>query len=60
MARCQGRDSARHNPAFPVPGCRCYLAGTRPGMKFYGHLDETTFRKIVLVLLLASGAVLIF
>ncbi len=41
-------------------GLPVLLAGTWLGMKLYGHLDETTFRKVVLVLLLASGAVLIF
>jgi uncharacterized protein len=40
---------------FPV-----LLAGTWLGMKLYGRLDETAFRKVVLVLLLASGAALIF
>jgi hypothetical protein len=29
-------------------------------MKLYGRLDEAAFRKVVLVLLLASCAVLIF
>jgi hypothetical protein len=36
------------------------LAGTRLGLEFYGRLDEAQFRKLVLVLLLASGAVLLF
>jgi uncharacterized protein len=36
------------------------LAGTWLGLKFYGRLDEAQFRKVVLVLLLASGAVLLF
>jgi uncharacterized membrane protein YfcA len=36
------------------------IAGTWLGLKFYGTLDEAQFRKIVLVLLLASGAVLFF
>jgi hypothetical protein len=30
------------------------------GMKLYGRLNEATFRKVVLVLLPGSGAVLIF
>jgi uncharacterized membrane protein YfcA len=34
------------------------LVGTWLGLKFYGTLDEAQFRKIVLVLLLASGIVL--
>jgi hypothetical protein len=29
-------------------------------VKLYGHLDETAFRRVVLVLLLVSGGVLIF
>jgi uncharacterized protein len=41
-------------------GLPALLAGTWLGMKLYGRLDEATFRKVVLVLLLASGAVLIF
>jgi uncharacterized protein len=36
------------------------FAGTWLGMKLYGRLDEATCRKIVLVLLLLSGAVLVF
>jgi uncharacterized membrane protein YfcA len=40
-------------------GLPALFAGTWLGMKLFGRLDETTFRKIVLALLLASGAVLI-
>jgi uncharacterized protein len=40
-------------------GLPALLAGTSLGLKLYGRLDEATFRKIVLVLLLASGAFLI-
>jgi uncharacterized membrane protein YfcA len=36
------------------------LAGTWLGMKLYGRLDEATFRKVVLILLLASGVALMF
>ena len=36
------------------------LAGTWLGLKLYGKLNEIQFRKLVLVLLLASGAVLLF
>jgi uncharacterized membrane protein YfcA len=36
------------------------LAGTWLGLRFYGRLDEAQFRKVVLILLLASGAVLLF
>jgi uncharacterized protein len=42
---------------FGVPAL---LAGTWLGMKLYGRLDEAKFRKLVLVLLLLSGAVLIY
>jgi hypothetical protein len=35
------------------------LAGTWLGLKLFGLLDEAACRKVVLVLLLASGAVLI-
>jgi len=41
-------------------GLPALLAGTWLGMKLYGRLDEAAFRKVVLVLLLASGAALIF
>jgi uncharacterized membrane protein YfcA len=34
------------------------LTGTWLGLKFYGKLDEAQFRKIVLILLLASGVAL--
>jgi hypothetical protein len=36
------------------------LAGTWLGMKLYGRLDEATFRRVVLILLLVSDAVLVF
>jgi uncharacterized membrane protein YfcA len=39
---------------FPV-----LLAGTWFGMKLYGRINESAFRKIVLVLLLLSGVTLI-
>jgi uncharacterized membrane protein YfcA len=35
------------------------IAGTWLGLKLYGRLDEATFRKVVLVLLFASGVGLI-
>jgi uncharacterized membrane protein YfcA len=35
------------------------LAGTWLGLKLFGRLNEAAFRKVALVLLLASGAVLI-
>src|SRR6476620_1139764 len=39
-------------------GLPALLAGTWLGLKLFGRLDEASFRKVVLVLLLASGAVL--
>ncbi len=41
-------------------GLPALAAGLWAGLKLYGHLDEATFRKVVLVLLLLSGLVLIF
>jgi len=41
-------------------GLPALLLGTWVGMKLYGRVHEGTFRKIVLVLLLLSGAVLVF
>jgi uncharacterized membrane protein YfcA len=40
-------------------GLPALLAGTWLGLKLFGRLNEAAFRKVVLVLLLASGAVLI-
>lgn len=40
-------------------GLPALFAGTWLGLKLFGRLDEAAFRKIVLVLLLVSGAVLI-
>jgi uncharacterized membrane protein YfcA len=40
-------------------GLPALFAGTWLGLKLYGRLNEAAFRKIVLVLLLASGVVLI-
>ena len=39
-------------------GLPALLIGTWLGLKLFGRLDEASFRKVVLVLLLASGAVL--
>jgi uncharacterized protein len=36
------------------------LAGTWAGLQLYGRLDEGQFRKLVLILLLASGVALLF
>ena len=40
-------------------GLPALLAGTWLGLRLFGRLNEATFRKVVLVLLLASGVVLI-
>jgi uncharacterized membrane protein YfcA len=40
-------------------GLPALFAGTWLGLKLFGHLNEAAFRKVVLVLLLASGVVLI-
>jgi uncharacterized membrane protein YfcA len=40
-------------------GLPALLAGTWLGLKLYGRLDEAAFRKVVLVLLLVSGATLV-
>jgi hypothetical protein len=42
-----------------VIGLPVLIAGTWLGMKLYGRLDEATFRKVVLVVLFASGVGLI-
>ncbi len=44
---------------FFVIGLPALIAGTWLGWKSYGRLDETTFRKVVLGLLLASGVALV-
>ena len=41
-------------------GLPMLLAGTWVGMRLYGRLDEASFRKIVLILLLLSGIFLVF
>jgi uncharacterized membrane protein YfcA len=41
-------------------GLPCLIAGTWLGLKLFGRIDEAMFRKIVLALLFASGALLIF
>jgi uncharacterized protein len=40
-------------------GLPVLLAGTWLGLKLYGRLDETGFRRIVLALLLVSGCLLV-
>jgi len=42
-----------------VVGLPALLAGTWLGLRLYGKLDEAGFRKLVLALLLASGAALV-
>jgi uncharacterized protein len=42
-----------------IAGLPVLLAGTWVGLKLYGHPDEAGFRKVVLVLLLVSGAALV-
>jgi len=42
-----------------IVGLPVLLAGTWVGLKLYRHLDETGFRKVVLVLLLLSGVALV-
>jgi len=42
-----------------LTGLPVLLAGTWLGLKLYGRLDEASFRKLVLVVLLLSGAALI-
>jgi hypothetical protein len=41
-------------------GLPALFAGTWLGLKLFGRINEATFRKVVLLLLLVSGAVLIF
>jgi uncharacterized membrane protein YfcA len=43
-----------------VMGLPFVFAGTWLGLKLFGRIDESVFRKIVLALLFVSGAVLIF
>ncbi len=45
---------------FFVMGLPCVVVGTWLGLKLFGRIDEATFRKIVLALLFASGAALMF
>jgi hypothetical protein len=40
-------------------GLPALFAGTWLGLKLFGRLNEAAFRKVVLVLLLGSGAMLI-
>jgi uncharacterized protein len=45
---------------FFVMGLPRLLAGTWLGLKLFGRIDEATFRKIVLALLLVPGVTLLF
>jgi uncharacterized protein len=49
----------RDVPRLFVAALPVLLAGTWLGLKLYGKLDEAQFRRLVLLLLLASGAVLL-
>jgi uncharacterized membrane protein YfcA len=50
---------ARDTVALFLLGLPALLAGTLAGFMLYGRLDEIGFRRVVLVLLLASGIVLL-
>jgi uncharacterized membrane protein YfcA len=45
---------------FFVMGLPCVVLGTWLGLKLFGRINEATFRKVVLGLLFASGAALMF
>jgi uncharacterized membrane protein YfcA len=49
----------RHTVELFLIGLPALAAGTWAGFKLYGRIDEATFRKIVLLLLLASGLFLL-
>ena len=59
------RSAARYDPmqAFSgwlfTIGLPALFAGTWLGWRLYGRLDEATFRKVVLYVLLVSGLVLV-
>jgi hypothetical protein len=42
-----------------LAGLPALLAGTWAGLRLYGRLDEASFRKVVLVLLLLAGMALV-
>jgi uncharacterized membrane protein YfcA len=50
---------ARDTMTLFAIGLPAVLAGTWAGLKLYGRLDESSFRRVVLALLLVSGATLI-
>jgi len=56
-----GRGEIPPDTYWLIPlGLPALIAGCWLGWKLYGRLDEAQFRKIVLILLLVSGAVLVF
>jgi uncharacterized protein len=56
-----GQGSPSHGMLWlSVLGLPALLLGTWVGMKLYGKLEENQFRRVVLLLLLASGLVLLF
>jgi uncharacterized membrane protein YfcA len=42
-----------------VIGLPCVIIGTWLGLKLFGHIDEAMFRRLILALLLVSGAMLV-
>jgi hypothetical protein len=50
---------ARDSGIYFAIGVPAVLLGTWSGLKLYGNLDESGFRKVVLALPLVSGATLI-
>jgi uncharacterized membrane protein YfcA len=51
---------ARETVQLFLLGLPVLIAGNWTGLRLYGRLDEASFRRIVLILLLASGVPLIF
>jgi len=58
LAGCERRGH-RDTVKLFLLGLPMLLAGTWVGMKLYGRLDEASFRKVVLILLLISGMLLV-
>jgi uncharacterized membrane protein YfcA len=57
-ARRKGTVAAETAKLF-VMGLPCIMTGTWLGLKLFEYVDEAMFRKIVVALLLISGAMLI-
>ena len=56
-----GRGEIPPDTYWLIPlGLPALIAGCWLGWKLYGPLDESKFRKVVLILLLVSGTVLVF